>query len=192
MSQKDYRSSLEVLVGAEAASMLLEDYDGSLAKLVLREPSVAYSHPGMHVLDAALTLVKAALAEKMMHGDCVDSPDAMKDWLRVNLVGREYEVFVSIFLDAQNRIVSADEMFRGTISQTSVYPREVVKRALAINAASVIFAHNHPSGVPVASEADRRLTKALREALALVGVKVLDHLIVAGDGVMSFAESFMI
>ncbi len=95
---------------------------------------------------------------------------------------------MGVFLDAQNRVVRSEELFRGTLTQTSVYPREVVKRALAHNAAGVILAHNHPSGVPEASQSDRWLTDQLRQALALVDVKVLDHFIVAGNQSISFAE----
>jgi len=97
-------------------------------------------------------------------------------------------VFVALFLDAQNRLLVAEELFRGTLTQTSVYPREVVKRALALNAAAVIFAHNHPSGVAEPSRSDEMLTASLRQALALVDVRVLDHLIVAGPAIVSFAE----
>jgi DNA repair protein RadC len=97
-------------------------------------------------------------------------------------------VFVALFLDSQHRVLRADELFRGTLSQTSVYPREVVKAALAANAAAVIFAHNHPSGVAQPSQADELLTRSLKEALALVDVKVLDHFIVAGHQALSFAE----
>ena len=106
----------------------------------------------------------------------------------MTLAGRDYEVFMVLFLDAQNRILEAEEMFRGTLTQTSVYPREVVKRSLVHNAAAVIFAHNHPSGVSEPSRADELLTQSLRQALALVDVKVLDHFVIAGSGVMSFAE----
>jgi DNA repair protein RadC len=101
---------------------------------------------------------------------------------------REYEVFVCLWLDAQHRVISFQEPFRGTLTQTSVYPREIVKAALAANAAAVIFAHNHPSGVAQPSQADELLTRNLREALALIDVKVLDHFIVAGAQSLSFAE----
>ena len=99
-----------------------------------------------------------------------------------------HEVFVALFLDAQNRVIGIEELFRGTLTQTSVYPREVVKRALHHNAAALIFAHNHPSGVAEPSRADEALTQALKQALALIDVRVLDHFIVAGSGVLSFAE----
>jgi DNA repair protein RadC len=112
----------------------------------------------------------------------------VRDYLRLALGGREHEVFVCIWLDAQHRVVKFDELFRGTLTQTSVYPREIVKAALAANAAAVIFAHNHPSGVAQPSQADELLTRNLKEALGLVDVKVLDHFIVAGSQALSFAE----
>jgi DNA repair protein RadC len=99
---------------------------------------------------------------------------------------------MGVFLDAQHRVLAAEEMFHGTLTQTSVYPREVVKRALALNAAAVIFAHNHPSGVAEPSQSDQLLTEALKQALQLVDVRVLDHFIVAGSGCLSFAERGML
>jgi DNA repair protein RadC len=116
------------------------------------------------------------------------SPDAVRDYLRVLLHDREHEVFVCLFLDAQHRVIACDELVRGTLAQTSVYPREVVKATLAHNAAAVVFAHNHPFGVSEPSRADEMLTQALKQALALVDVKVLDHFVVAGPGAVSFAE----
>jgi DNA repair protein RadC len=106
----------------------------------------------------------------------------------VALARLEHEVFMALFLDAQNRVIAAEELFRGTLTQTSVYPREVVKRALVHNAAAVILAHNHPSGVAEPSRADEFLTQTLRQSLSLVDARVLDHFIVAGNGVVSFAE----
>jgi DNA repair protein RadC len=106
----------------------------------------------------------------------------------MTLGGREHEVFVALFLDAQNRLLVADELFRGTLTQTSVHPREVVKRALAVNAGAVIFAHTHPSGIAEPSRSDELLTATLKQALGLVDVRVLDHLIVAGNGMTSLAE----
>ena len=108
------------------------------------------------------------------------SPQAVRDYLRLALARRPYEVFVGLFLDSQNRVLAAEELFRGTLAQTSVYPREVVKAALARNAAAMIFAHNHPSGVAEPSRADELLTQALRQALALVDIRTLDHFVVAG------------
>jgi len=118
----------------------------------------------------------------------LNSPTLVRDYLQLTLADKEHEVFVCVFLDAQHRVIALEEMFRGTLTQTSVYPREVVKRALHHNCASVIFAHNHPSGVAEPSRADEALTVALKQALALVDVKVLDHFIVAGNQTLSFAE----
>jgi DNA repair protein RadC len=117
-----------------------------------------------------------------------DSPALVRQYLSLRLFNLEAEVFMVLLLDAQNRLIEARELFRGTVSQTVVYPREVVKAALLANASAVIFAHNHPSGVPDPSQADRMLTDALRSALTTVDVRVLDHIIVAGPKTTSFAE----
>ena len=116
------------------------------------------------------------------------SPSVVRDFLRLKMAELEFEVFNVIFLDAQHGVITTEEMFRGTLTQTSVYPREVVKRALYHNAAAVIFAHNHPSGICEPSRADQMLTDALKQCLALVDVKALDHFIVAGTTCLSFAE----
>lgn len=139
-------------------------------------------------LQAVLEMARRALKEEMHRGDALNSPTAVRDYLRLTLQGREHEVFAVVFLDSQHRVIAAEELFRGTLSQTSVYPREVVKRALALNAAAVIFAHNHPSGVAEPSHADETLTRTLAQALALVDVKVLDHFVVAAGRSLSFAE----
>lgn len=136
-------------------------------------------------------IIKRALAilhKRIRVADALSSPGAVRDYLRLLLTGKEHEVFICVFLDAQNRVISCDELFRGTLTQTAVYPREVVKTSLAHNAAAVILCHNHPSGVSEPSSADKYLTRALTEALALVDVRVLDHFIVCSAGGMSFAE----
>ncbi len=115
-------------------------------------------------------------------------PNAVRDYLSLWLGDREHEVFAAVFLDAQNRVIAAEELFRGTLNQTAVYPREVVKRALALNAGAVIFAHNHPSGVEEPSQADHRLTEELKTALAMVDVRTLDHFVIAGRRYTSFME----
>lgn len=144
-------------------------------------------------LQAVLELARRALLEEMTQGDPLASPRAVRDYLRLAIGSLPYEVFMVLLLDAQNRILFAEELFRGTLTQTSVYPREVVKIALKHNAAGAIFAHNHPSGVAEPSRADEALTRSLREALALVDVKVLDHFIVAGQAApLSFAERGLI
>jgi len=139
-------------------------------------------------LAAVLELARRALREELRAGSALTTPGAVRDYLRLALGGRAHEVFVCLFMDAQHRVIGAEELFRGTLTQTSVYPREVVKSALAANAAAVIFAHNHPSGVAQPSQADELLTRQLREALALVDVRVLDHFIIAGNQALSFAE----
>ena len=132
------------------------------------------------------------LEHQVREADALSSPDAVRDYLRLMLGGRPHEVFVCVFLDSQHRVIATDEMFRGTLTQTSVYPREVVKEALAHNAASVILAHNHPSRLADPSRADEALTHTLKAALALVDVRVLDHLIVTRSNVLSFAEKGLI
>ena len=137
---------------------------------------------------AALELARRALGEEMKKSSALTSPAAVRDYLRLSLAARKQEVFLCIWLDAQHRVIKSEESFHGTLTQTSVYPREIVKAALAVNAAAVIFAHNHPSGVAQPSQADELLTRTLRDALALVEVKVLDHFVVAGNQALSFAE----
>jgi DNA repair protein RadC len=139
-------------------------------------------------LAAILELSRRSLSEEMRVRSALTSPQAVRDYLRLALGGREHEVFIVLFLDAQHRVLSSEELFRGTLTQTSVYPREIVKAALKANAAAVIFAHNHPSGVAEPSQADELLTRQLKEALSMVDVKVLDHFIVAGRATLSFAE----
>ena len=139
-------------------------------------------------LQAIFEMSRRALSEQMQAKDHLSSPQHVRDYLCLKLGHLSREVFMVLFLDAQNRIVTTEEMFSGTLTQTSVYPREVVKRALQHNAASVIFAHNHPSGIAQQSQADELLTQQLKQALALVDVRVLDHFIVAGNSSLSFAE----
>jgi DNA repair protein RadC len=139
-------------------------------------------------LKAVLELVRRALIEDIGQRDSLSSPSVVCDFLQLTLGGRPHEVFVALFLDSQNRLLASEELFRGTLTQTSVYPREVVKTALRHNAAAVIFAHNHPSGVAEPSRADELLTQTLKAALSLVEIKTLDHFIVAGTRTVSFAE----
>jgi DNA repair protein RadC len=139
-------------------------------------------------LQAIFEMSRRALNEEMQHRDVFQSPQHVRDYLILRLGALKQEVFLVMFLDAQNRLSATEEMFSGTLTQTSVYPREVVKRAMHHNAASVIFAHNHPSGIAKQSSADELLTGQLKQALALVDVRVLDHFIVAGNQTLSFAE----
>ena len=137
---------------------------------------------------AILELARRSLAEELAARPVFDAPAKVKDYLRLQIGTRPHEVFAVIFLDAQNRLLALEEMFRGTLTQTSVYPREVVKRALDLHAAAVILAHNHPSGAAEPSRADEYLTQTLKSALNLVDVRVLDHLVVSQADVVSFAE----
>ena len=180
---------LGMMVGSKAASRMLQDAGGSISTL-LNESIPSYDlQPKVRTkLQVAKELVRRSLLETVRQRDVLSSPGSVRDYLRMSLAGRDYEVFMVLFLDAQNRVIESEEMFRGTLTQTSVYPREVVKRSLFNNAAAVIFAHNHPSGVAEPSHADEVLTQALKQALALVDVKVLDHFVIAGAGLMSFAE----
>ncbi|OGB24755.1 MAG: hypothetical protein A3I66_24620 [Burkholderiales bacterium RIFCSPLOWO2_02_FULL_57_36] len=139
-------------------------------------------------LQAVLELARRALGEQLQAGITLNSPQAVKQYLQLLLGSKPYESFAVLFMDVKNRMINSQELFRGTLTHTSVYPREVVKAALSHNAASIIFAHNHPSGTPEPSSADQTLTQALKQALALVDVRVLDHFIVAGRHVYSFAE----
>lgn len=139
-------------------------------------------------LQAIFEMSRRAINEQLRQRDVFQSPQQVRDYLVLRLGALNREVFLVMFLDAQNRLNATEEMFSGTLTQTSVYPREVVKRAMHHNAASVIFAHNHPSGVAQQSAADELLTAQLKQALALVDVRVLDHFIIAGNQVLSFAE----
>lgn len=140
----------------------------------------------MAVIEAARSILRARL--KCSESTFIDSPNAARALVQLQLGGHGHEVFVVVFLDAQHRLLALEEMFRGTLTQTCVYPREVVRAALRHNAAAVLLAHNHPSGCSEPSKADEFLTHALKSALALVDVKVLDHLVVAGEQVVSLAE----
>ncbi len=171
----------------------LVEHFGSLSGLFSASESALCNVKGVGsakyvLLQAVLEMGRRALNEKMKQTDSLNSPQSVRDYLKLTLARLPHEVFVAVFLTAQNRVIEVEELFRGSLTQTSVYPREIVKRALAHNAASVILAHNHPSGEATPSAADRSLTKALAEALALVDVRVLDHFIVAPGASLSFAE----
>lgn len=178
----------------DLARELLGRFDGSLARLAGATPQAIARSPGMGPaksaqLAAVLELARRVLVEDLRNGDLLSSPQAVRDWLRLRLTSLPHEVFCALWLDNRNRLLAFEELFRGTLAQTSVYPREVVKQALAHNAAAVVFAHNHPSGAAEPSRADEALTQALKQALALVEVKVLDHFVVAGAAPpLSFAE----
>jgi len=178
----------------DLARELLLHFDGQLSVLAQASAKELSKLPGMGPakatqLMAVLELARRALREDMKTRDLLGSPQAVRDWLRLKLAALPYEVFGVLWLDNQNRLIEYDELFRGTLSQTSVYPREVVKQALTRNAAAAILVHNHPSGAAEPSRADELLTRGLKEALAMVDVKVADHFIVAGSAKpISFAE----
>jgi len=136
------------------------------------------------ILDAARTI----LARRIRRGAAISSPRATREFLKLQLTGHGHEVFAILFLDNRHRLIEFVPLFRGTIDGASVYPREVVKEALSRNAAAVILAHNHPSGVAEPSQADELITNRLRDALALIDIRVLDHFVVTGDSIVSFAE----
>jgi DNA repair protein RadC len=139
-------------------------------------------------LMAVLELARRAVAEQLKAREVFGSPEAVKNYLQLHLARRPHEVFAALFLDAQNKLIAMEELFRGTLTQTSVYPREVVLKALHHHAAAVVLAHNHPSGTVQPSRADEALTQTLKAALALVDVRVLDHVIVAPGQALSMAE----
>jgi DNA repair protein RadC len=178
----------------DLARELLTQFDGSVGRLAAASPQALARLPGLGPAKAAqlaatVELVRRALTEEMKSADLLTSPSAVRDWLRLKLGGLAHEAFAALWLDARNRLIAHEELFRGTLTQTSVYPREIVKRALAHNAAAVVFAHNHPSGLAEPSAADEMLTRTLKEALALVDVRLLDHFIVVGQAApFSFAE----
>lgn len=180
-----YKSTMQLvsmLIGAKKARDL---YNGNLADLFQYPTSDVASQK----LRAAKELIKRWMCEELETKTLFQSPHAIKDFLKIHFTGRDHESFVVLFLDCQHRLIKAEELFRGTLTQTSVYPREVVKAALLRNAASVVFAHNHPSGIATPSRADEALTQTLKAALSLVDVRVLDHFVVAPPNFISFAEA---
>ncbi|WP_295380796.1 DNA repair protein RadC [uncultured Pseudacidovorax sp.] len=169
----DLFSSFQSLGSVVPAALLVQDHAGEYRRATAEE---------------VLLAAQQVLAGQVRGADLMDSPAAVREFLRVRLGTLPHEVFAVIHLDAQHRVLDYVEMFRGTVSQTSVYPREIVKEALARNTAALLLVHNHPSGAAEPSRADELLTRTLKEALALVDIRVIDHLIVAGLTVVSFAE----
>lgn len=188
------RVGVRGMSAVDLARRLLAHFDGSLARLMAATPQeltrVHGIGPAKAVqLAATLELARRGLREEMRQRPLLDTPKAVRDWLRLSLAHLGHEVFVALWLDAKHRLIADETLFRGSLTQTSVHPREVVKQALLHNAAAVVLAHNHPSGVAEASAADRLLTQSLKQALALIEVKLLDHFIVAGSAQpLSFAE----
>lgn len=157
-------------------------------KLVAGEVAGTY-----YVIDAVtegelLQIAKRFAKRKLARGRKITQPALAFEYLQLLMQDYEHEVFSALFLDNRHRVIRFEELFRGTIDSASVYPREVVKQALACNAAAVILVHNHPSGDPAPSDADRRITQRLKEALGLVDIRVIDHVVVASEGCVSFAE----
>jgi DNA repair protein RadC len=186
------RTGLKGRSALDIARELLARF-GSVSALFAADLPALRATPGLGSakcaqLAAVMEMARRALRETLNRGSALNSPRTVRDYLRLKLQERPHEVFVGVFLDAQNRVLAVEELFRGTLTQTSVYPREVVKRALHHNAAALIFAHNHPSGVAEPSRSDEALTQALKQALALVDVKVLDHFVIGSGAAMSFAE----
>jgi DNA repair protein RadC len=188
------RAGVKGKSAVDLARELLSHFDGQLSRLAQASVEELSQLPGMGPakatqLMAVLELARRALKDDMRALDLLASPGAVRDWLRLKLAALPYEVFGVLWLDNQNHLIGYDELFRGTLSQTSVYPREIVKQGLARNAAAAIMVHNHPSGIAEPSRADELLTRALKDALALVDIKVADHFIVAGNArPISFAE----
>lgn len=166
---------------------------GGLRGLLAAGQSSLCSSPGLGPakyaqLQAVLEMARRHLREALSRDSAITSPEQTRDYLRIRLSGYPYEVFACLFLDNRHRLIEYEELFRGTIDGASVHPREVVRRALDHNAAAVILAHNHPSGVAEPSQADNRITQRLREALALIDVRVLDHIVVGAGEMASMAE----
>jgi DNA repair protein RadC len=186
---------LRVGVAGKSAVELARDLItqfGSLNALLATPPAQIAKLKGLGPakalqLQAALELGRRALAEPLRTQPLLNSPQAVQDFLRLTYLGETAEVFMALFLDAHNHLIQAAPLFRGSLHSTSVYPREVVKAALAANAAAVLFAHNHPSGAAQPSQADIALTKTLKDALGLVDIRVVDHLVVGKHAVASLA-----
>ena len=183
------RTGIRGKSAVELGRELLERFDGVAGILGADLSGVKGLGPAKRAqFVAALELARRSLKDELRAASALTSPGAVRDYLRLAIADREHEVFVCLWLDAQHRVLRFEELFRGTLTQTSVYPREIVKAGLRANAAAVIFAHNHPSGAAQPSQADELLTRNLKDALALVDVKVLDHFVVAGRQTLSFAE----
>lgn len=185
MDYRDMSTSelLTSLIGKEATK---RRYEGVLRPLF--EANRDTAHEDLRPLLAARELLERWLTESLAGEDVLGSPIDVKRFLIAVFAGQGYESFVTMFLDAQHRLICAEESFRGTLTHTAVYPREIAKAALFHNAACVIFAHNHPSGAPEPSRADELLTQSLRQTLTLVDVRVLDHFVIGGNSAVSFAE----
>lgn len=186
------RTGMKGLGVLQLAEKVLSDL-GGLSGLLQADTTRLGRIKGLGPAKRSELMAVMELARRSLHTDLrsqpvFSNPQAVKDFLQMQLGHRPHEVFGVLFLDAQNRLIAFEELFRGTLSQTSVYPREVVKQALAHNAGAVILTHNHPSGVLEPSRADELLTQTLKSSLQLVDVRVLDHIVVGRSACLSFAE----
>ena len=186
------RTGVRGKTAVDLARDMLQQFGGLRALLVCNQREFC-ARPGLGTvkyveLQAAIELGRRHLQEILRRGEVLSSPAATRRYLTIELRDRPHEVFACLYLDNRHRVIAFEELFRGTIDGASVHPREVVKQALDRNAAAVIFAHNHPSGVAEPSHADQRLTRRLTEALGLVDIRVLDHLVIGDGEVVSFAE----
>ncbi|WP_298232651.1 DNA repair protein RadC [uncultured Azohydromonas sp.] len=186
------RTGLPELNVLQLADKLLSDFNG-LPGLLRAQPRQLALVKGLGPakqaeIGAVMEIARRTLAVELARSPVFDAPAKVKDYLSLRLAGLEHEVFAVLFLDSQHRLLCMEELFRGTLTQTSVYPREVVKRALQLNAGALILAHNHPSGLAEPSRADEFLTQRLKNALQLVDVAVLDHLVIGAGQTVSFAE----
>lgn len=186
------RTGIAGKTAVDLARELLDEF-GSLKELLNADQKRFCQAKGLGAakfaqLQAVLEMAKRHFIEILQKGDALTSPEVTRIYLTTQLRGYPYEVFACLFLDNQHRTIQFEELFRGTIDGTSVYPREVVKRALYHNAAAVIFAHNHPSGISEPSQADKLITDRLKQALSLFDIKILDHFIIGDGQPFSFAE----
>lgn len=187
------------ITGKSAVDLAREllSHFGSLTSIFAASQNNFCQIPGMGIakyaqLQAVLEMSRRALGEELKKGNTLSSPELVRNFLRLSLANKQHEVFIGIFLDAKNHAIATEELFSGTLTQTSVYPREIIKRALFHNAAAIIFAHNHPSGVAEPSHADKILTQSLKQALAFIDVKILDHFVIGNGTALSFAEHDLI
>ena len=186
------RSGTRELNAVELARGLIQEF-GGLRRLLRADKNRVCATRGLGPakyaqLQGVLELARRHLAEPLQHGLALKDPAETRTYLNARLCDYAHEVFACLFLDSRHRLIVYEELFRGTIDGATVHPREVVRRALQLNAAAVILAHNHPSGVAEPSEADRRITRRLKEALGLVDIRVLDHLVIGDQASVSFAE----
>lgn len=186
------RTGIRGKTALDLARELLIEF-GGLKKVLNASPQIFYKKPGMGkakfaTFKAALELGRRYLEENIETGEKIANSQITKRFLSNRLQSYAHEVFACLFLDTQNRVLGFEELFQGTLNESHVYPREVVKRCLAHNAGKIIFAHNHPSGDPTPSQADRELTRSLKESLALVDIQVIDHIVVGSKECVSFAE----